>query len=223
MSTDGAARRVLDIEGNLRQYLADRDDPTGRYASFDYCFNYFQEQRETSGVTSLVESDQLQTSCLQLGFYLASWGMFRGSAELLSRSAKCFVPVLEAIVDAPPEVWKIDAGAYSPEAIDTLLGVGRTIGRVLPGGQSPTLVTKTMLGVFGCVPAFDNYFRKGFGVWSFGRKALGMINAFYERHGEVIERHRVPTWDFEKARLSERRYTRAKVIDMIFFIEGARS
>ena len=109
--------RVLDAEANLRHYLADRDNPTGRYASFDYCFNYFKAQREAAGAGSLIDPGRLQTSCLQLGFYLASWGMFRGSAELLTRSVKCFVPAVETIVDAPPEVWDINADRYEQERI----------------------------------------------------------------------------------------------------------
>ena len=45
--------------------------------------------------------------------------------------------------------------------------IGRALGWVLPGGHSDTLVTKTMLGVFGCVPAFDSYFRRGIGTSGF--------------------------------------------------------
>jgi hypothetical protein len=37
----------------------------------------------------------------------------------------------------------------------------------------------------------------------------------------VIDRCRVATLDFETGTASNRRYTRAKVIDMIFFVEGA--
>ena len=46
--------------------------PENRYASFDYCYRYFR----------CSTSDQLladmEKSCLTVGFYLASWGMFRG-------------------------------------------------------------------------------------------------------------------------------------------------
>jgi len=43
-------------------------------------------------------------------------------------------------------------------------------------------------------------------------------------HGidELIERNRVPTLDFATGSDTERRYSRAKVIDMIFFVEGSR-
>ncbi len=110
----------LNIEGNLRTYLGDRT-PTARYTSFDYCFNYFQSAREESRLSELVQGPQLQLSCLQLGFYLASWGMFRGKAELLQRSVKTFVPVVEAVASAPAEIWDIDADRYTEATITLIL------------------------------------------------------------------------------------------------------
>ncbi len=96
----------------------------------------------------------------------------------------------------------------------------RRITAALPNGASDILLTKIMLGTFGCVPAFDTYFKKGFGVSTFGRKALRKIGEFYTANAEVIERNRVQTLDFVSGVDTERRYTRAKVIDMIFFVAG---
>jgi hypothetical protein len=76
------------------------------------------------------------------------------------------------------------------------------------------------LGVFGCVPAFDTYFRRGFGAWKSGRTALLRVAQFYSSNAEVVERYRVPTLEFDTSVESPRRYTRAKVIDMNFFIVG---
>jgi hypothetical protein len=53
------------------------------------------------------------------------------------------------------------------------------------------LVTKTMLGVFGCVPAFDQYFKLGFGTATFGSRALIKIGDYYERHEAVLDRLQV--------------------------------
>ncbi len=72
------------------RYLSDRD-PGARYASFDYCFNHFQEHR--TAVAEWGEPAGMEVSCLHLGFYLASWGMLRGSAELLQRSVRHLVPL----------------------------------------------------------------------------------------------------------------------------------
>ncbi len=47
------------------------------------------------------------------------------------------------------------------------------------------------------------------------------ISAYLDRdNASVIDQHRVPTLDFDTGTETARRYTRAKVIDMIFFVEG---
>lgn len=207
----------MDIEANLDVYLGARR-PTERYTSFDYCFNHFQNRRGRA--TDLTLAGELELSCLHLGFYLASWGMLRGSSVLLRRSIKHYTPLIEAIASCPDDIWSIDAHCYDADTVDLLLATARHIRAALPEGASDILVTKVMLGVFGCVPAFDTYFKKGFGVWTFGRKSLGKVANFYEANADVIDRHLVPTLDFATGQPTELRYTRAKVIDMIFFVQG---
>jgi hypothetical protein len=209
----------MDIEGNLRAYLGARE-PSARYTSFDYCFNYFQEHRERNRLPALLSDEALQLSCLHLGFYLASWGMLRGSSELLQRSVRAFVPVIEVIATSPPEIWETDADVYRDGSCPAVFQVAQQIRAALSNAASDTLITKIMLGTFGCVPAFDTYFKKGFGAWTFGPKALRGIGEFYGANSEVIERHRVETLDFASGAPTGRRYTRAKVIDMIFFVAG---
>jgi hypothetical protein len=219
---------MVDIEGNLRAYLhgaagsAGRQ-PNARYASFDFCYNYFQSFGESGNPTVLANADHLQESCLQLGFYLASWGMLRGKADLLRRSARYLVPVIEAVASAERPLWRIDVDRYTDASIEQLLMFADRIRRAMPGarrGASDTLVTKIMLGVFGSVPAFDRYFTQGLGVSTLCPRNLKRVGAFYQEHAEVIDRHRVPTLDFAKGEPTSRLYTRAKVIDMVFFIEG---
>ena len=77
-----------------------------------------------------------------------------------------------------------------------------------------------MLGVYGSVPAFDRNFKKGFGVSTFGPMSLRRIAAFYEDNADVIDAHRILTLDFATGAETTLRYTRAKVIDIVFFIEG---
>jgi hypothetical protein len=215
------SRADADIDANVTEYLGARRDTT-RYASFDYCFNYFRSFHDAGEVAALASSEHLQMSCLQLGFYLASWGMFRGKADLLNHSAKRLAPVVVAVAAASAAIWDVDADDYGPDVQTLLFDVAGDLRRALPGGQSQTLVTKTMLGVFGCVPAFDRFFRVGFGAAKFGPKALRAIEAYYRANAEAIDRHRVATLNFATGTPTERTYTAAKVIDMVFFVEGAR-
>jgi hypothetical protein len=214
-----ALRDGVDIAVHATRYLQGRGD-TARYASFDYCFNYFQSFHDENRTTALTEAGQVETSCLQLGFYLASWGMFRGKAALLQHSAKSLGPAVRVVADAPEAVWRADADDYSPPVRAALTKVYRELRASLPGGQSQTLVTKTMLGVFGCVPAYDRYFRDAFGAATFGPKSLAGLEMYYRANADAIDVYRVPTIDFSTGADSNRPYTRAKVIDMVFFTKG---
>ena len=116
----------IDIEANLTRYLGERA-PTDRYASFDYCFNYFQSHLEDNRLPALADESGMQVSCLHLGFYLASWGMYRGSSVRLRRSLKYLAPVVAVIANSPREVWLCDANQYSDEMCSLLLDVGRRL------------------------------------------------------------------------------------------------
>lgn len=210
--------REVDIEAAVGSYLRDRQ-PTARYASFDYCFNHFQSHR--AAVATWGEPVGMEVSCLHLGFYLASWGMLRGSSELLQRSVRHLVPLVETIADAPAELWDLDLDGYDDVGIDLLYRAALNVRRALqPVDASDILVTKVMLGTFGCVPAFDTYFKKGFGVSTFSRRSLRLIEQFYRANSSRIDTLRRPTLDFTTGQPTTRLYTRAKIVDMVFFIEG---
>ena len=94
---------TVDIAGNLEKYHGGLN-AQARYASFDYCFNYFQEAREAEDTARLAGDEYLHLSCLQLGFYLASRGMLRGSNGPLQRSIRRLVPVVEQIAGEPGSI-----------------------------------------------------------------------------------------------------------------------
>jgi hypothetical protein len=77
-----------------------------------------------------------------------------------------------------------------------------------------------MLGVFGCIPAFDRFFRLGFGRAVLDYATLTRISDFYLANENVLEGRQVCTFDFATGRDTTRRYPQAKIIDMIFFQEG---
>lgn len=212
----------MSIERNVEEYLGSRD-PTARYSSFDYCFNYFQAANDRDETDALASPERAEESCLQLGFYLASWGMLRASSPLLQRSVRTLETTIQAITEVPRALWNLDVDAYGDDhSLDLVLDSAGRLRRSFAHGASDILVTKVMLGVFGCVPAFDTYFKRGLGASTFGRKSLRKVRDFYLENAETVDSYRVPTLDFLSGRSTGRRYTRAKVIDMNFFIEGSR-
>lgn len=209
----------VDPVANTGRYIEGRQSPSARYASWDHCYNYFATALEEGWHSDLASPDHLQTSCLQLGFYLASWGMYRGKAALLKQSSHGLAKVVEVVAKTDASVWNMDVENYSDESIRELLVLSRQIRQALPGGGTDTLVTKVMLGVYGNVPAFDRFFRSGFGSFSLGVASLEKVKTYFDSYKDLIADVRPETIDFQ-GKSTGRLYTQAKVIDMIFFVEG---
>jgi hypothetical protein len=138
---------TIDIDANLAAFLTYRT-PEARYASFDYCFNYFQEARESGDTTRLADKEHRMLSCLQLGFFLASWGKMRGSGDLYQRSVRDLLPVVEMIASEPVSTWEFDAHCLATHTQE-VLALGHRVRDAFMIPASDVLVTKTMLGVFG--------------------------------------------------------------------------
>lgn len=213
--------RKMNISDNIKNYLKE-SSPYERYLSFDYCYNYFHEFYEQGNIKAIASSTNVQISCLQIGFFLASWGMLRGNA-LRQKSVKHYEKLISVIAKMPKSYWEIDLDTYSDEKILLLLEIYKQISDCLGENPSPTLVTKTMLGVFGNVPALDRYFCKGFDVKKkFDYSLLEQISDFYQANKEEFDTHRIKTTDFSTGKETTRFYTKAKLIDMVGFIEGIK-
>jgi hypothetical protein len=216
-------RESAEITKNVQSYLGSRGVDE-RFSSFDYCYNYFAGVHEAGPAVTLHSDEQMELSCLQLGFYLASWGMYRGSGQLIRHSARRLERTLEVIATSPEEIWSIDAGDYSDHHQQLIMSVGEALRETLPGSATDTLVTKIMLGVFGCVPALDSFFVRGFGISSskpLRLKTLAAIGEYAASHADELRNQSVNTLDFASGSETSRRYTTAKIIDMVFFVHGS--
>ncbi|MCF8373416.1 MAG: hypothetical protein K9H64_17490 [Bacteroidales bacterium] len=212
-----------DIELVIDNYKS-KLKPNDRYSSFDYCYNYF---RTTNDLTKDIEK-----SCLVLGFYLASWGMFRGSSFLLQKSVKHFEPAILCIATFDKSVWEIDVDCYDDNNIQTIIKIYKNIKICLINNNNSdlTLITKILLGVFGFIPAFDNNFCVAFRAISDGQcgfrklniKSLSFIKAFYESNKNTIDRLSSETYttDFITGKKTTINYPKAKIIDMYGFTAG---
>ncbi|RKY36479.1 MAG: hypothetical protein DRP78_03505 [Candidatus Omnitrophota bacterium] len=103
----------MDIKKSINQLLAGSGKNKGRkpnekYASFDFCYNYFYSFYKGNKFSELANKNNLQMSCLQISFYLSSWGMLRGSSFLLEKSLKNYTELIIAISKMNPTLWEID-------------------------------------------------------------------------------------------------------------------
>ena len=211
-----------DIVSVIEDYKS-KSKPEDRYTSFDYCYNYFRTK------TNL--NQDVEKSCLVLGFYLASWGMYRGSSFLLKRSVKHLQRTIEYINTRNKSDWEIDVDNYTEENMETIINIYRDIKKllILNGNTDLTLITKVLLGVFGFVPAFDTNFCNTFRELSKGmcgyrrlnKISLGYINNFYQANKYSIDNLAQYTFtkDFYSGKDTIINYPKAKIIDMYGFNE----
>src|SRR5882724_6433307 len=115
--------KPIDIDGCIAEFMSGSNGgknkgrkPTERYASFDYCYNHFQSFRERGDVSSLAAKEHLAESCLHVAWYLASWGMLRGSSHLLEKSLRAYEPLIAGIAKFDPRVWEIDVNRYDQQS-----------------------------------------------------------------------------------------------------------
>ncbi|HRE41994.1 MAG TPA: DUF2442 domain-containing protein [Ignavibacteria bacterium] len=215
------------IEENINLYLNGFGKFNGReeferFSSFDYCYNYFQSFKNKMEIISNIN---IEKSCLQLGFYLASWGMYRNT-DLLNKSIKIYKDFLKFIIDEKNSyLWKLDINEYNNENINKLLEFIYKFKTNFSDKLiiSDTLISKIMLGVFGNIPAFDRNFKKGFGFSKINFNNLTKINNFYLSNKQLIDnyKNKIKTLSFSNNEKNFN-YPIAKIIDMIGFIEGIK-
>lgn len=216
------------VEGFLRSDDGRSPEEYRRERSWDFCFNYFQDNdTPTQG---------MELSCLQLGYYLASWGMLRGSSYLFRETnARHYRAAIEIIERYNPEMREIDQQPFGDADAQKLIlaAVADLTGALLPkGGASRTLVSKVMMGTWGTIPSFDTYFVKGFrslaetkdkaAFNTIRSRSLTLLGEFYEQNrteiDSVMEQH--TTLDFHTGEFTDRPLSRAKIIDMFGFYTG---
>ena len=106
--------RQNDIEIIIKEFNS-KFGQTDRYSSFDYCYNYFLTTKDLT--------KDIEKSCLTLGFYLASWGMYRGSSFLLQKSVKYLEPTIKYIAGIDKSIWNIDVDNYDSQTIKEIIKV----------------------------------------------------------------------------------------------------
>jgi hypothetical protein len=210
---------AVTIHEKIHAYYCGMAGAHHRYRSWEHCFQYFH--RSTPQAIAM-DRDH---AALQLGFYLASWGMYRGSSFLLQHAYTAHLSAIDQVV-APrfSILWDQEFGARDEDLnlvpiIDSAIQGVR--GSYEPfGNATDTLVTKVILGTFGCLPACDRYFIDGFKTAGFSYSRLS--SKFIER---ILQFSRANLLELreEQARIERVggiRYPLMKLVDMYFWQIG---
>ncbi len=190
-----------------------------RYASFDYCYNYFYSFYEKNNIHEIWNKENIEKSCLHLWFYLASWWMMRWSSFLLQKSLFNFKTLIENIsINSNRIYWEIDIDNYTDENIDHLLNLKKIIIESFwENKPSDTLITKIMLWIFWNIPAFDRFFKNWLKINSVNKNNLYKVKKKYLLNKNEIDNLKIKTLDFFTWEYTSIFYTKAKIIDMYGF------
>ena len=197
-----------------------RTNANGRSRSWEHCYRVFRDARTDP-------SPDYDYLSLHLAFYLASWGMYRGSSFLLQKDYKVLTPIVEKVLK--PEYDCLFglacADLRESEVQDRLEKLSDYIaahfqpirdevaGRKVASSVSPVLVTKILMGTLGCVPAYDRFFQDGakyLGLEhnSYKENSLLELADFYEAYNDRLEEAR------RGMRTDDLVYPQMKLLDM---------
>lgn len=212
----------------LKYHSLVNDDEHHRYKSWEHCFRFFQQN-----YNRLHREEILDHSSLQIGFYLASWGMLRGSSFLFQKDYLVHKYFLKAVVADKANICYLAHESKRYLEPNDIKGIDELIektklaysenikfvnGEIQEINVTDTLASKILLGVYGNVPAYDRYFKEALSLFgirtSFDEESLLQLVEFYKKHFSEFDSFR------SNYRTDDYYYPPMKLIDMFFFQVG---
>jgi hypothetical protein len=197
-------------------------DPFHRSKSWDNCHQAFSE----------VHSPEVLA--LHLGFYLASWGMYRGSSGLLQKNHLVHIGAVEILSQEKYQGLKCGPDQeVNSLSVDRILELKSALkehykvisfekekGATKNISPTDTLISKVLLGALGCVPAYDRFFidglkDKGMSHFKFQADSLEALFRFIKEHETDI----VGCQKYIKGK-NLKHYPVMKIVDMYFWQIG---
>jgi hypothetical protein len=215
----------MSIGATVEKYYGKaRGDIPWRYRSWEHCFDYFRRVTPNG-----IQADR-HHAALQLGFYLASWGMYRGSTFALQYDYTIHLGIVDCL--ASPEftpLWQEEFGCTDEDihllptisdSIKAITQAYRPFAKALDKNISDTLVTKVLLGTMGCLPACDELFKLGFCASGF---SYSYLNQKFVKRVFTFCRDNCDELRAEQERINQSspvHYPLMKIVDMYFWQIG---
>ncbi|CAL65653.1 hypothetical protein [Christiangramia forsetii] len=178
-----------------------------RYNSWQHCYEAFGKDN--------LDTDTL---ALHLGFYLASWGMYRGSSQLLQNDYKVHLEPVNILnsykhlrCNQNYEITLFNL----PKILELIKELSIYYDKKHNITPTDTLISKIILGTLGCLPAYDRFFIDGvkqleLKSTTLKEKSLRELFKFIESNEEELK----------NLKTIYPQYTQMKFIDMYFWQLG---
>nr|DAD85489.1 MAG TPA: hypothetical protein [Siphoviridae sp. ctDcW16] len=182
----------------VEKYINELHTDNHRYLSWEHCYKAFGNSENS-----------IDYLALHLAFYLASWGMYRGSTTLLKKDYKVHYEVVKLIKPV----------ALNRESIKSLTEIQGLMHKIFQEYDkvsvkaSKTLQTKILLGTLGCFPALDRFFIDGWNLTFESNPTDENIFSFVQENISEIE-------NCQKIIGRNMIYPPMKIVDMYFWQKG---
>ncbi|MGN0488624.1 MAG: hypothetical protein ACI4HO_05140 [Ruminococcus sp.] len=209
---------IEDAIDAIKKYHYSIDGEYTRYKSWEHCYNAFKKYRH--------DEEKTEFLCMHLSCFMASWGMLRGS-KLIEYDYFIHKDFVTEISNSKYDRLYNDSFENNDlinELVDLinklyLRKISKKAMITEYDRLSDTFVTKILLGVFGCVPAYDRYFKSAVSYYkvcsqNFNEHTLIDLYSFYNLYFEEFENLRK---QFANEGVY---YTPMKLIDMCFWQLG---
>lgn len=168
--------------------------PDGRYKSWEYCFDFFQHK---------FKQKNWDLASLMLAFYLASWGMYRGSSFLLQYTYTIHIEPLKIIFSQRYRILR-EKKILQDSEISLLFQLVNELqdfylkkhhnirpSIVSKDQVSETLISKILMGVLGNIPAYDRFVKAGLKKSKISHRmsptSYNQLVNFYHKHYKEIK------------------------------------
>lgn len=185
------------------------NDEFSRFKSWEYCFEKFGVYKKIKNGEDYSTNDRKEEEelALHLSFYLASWGMYRGSTFLINKSYKININVVNEIKEFINKNKKMLKEYYeinSKESLNNFIENGDDFFQRIEdlGNEicdiygdvynvTDTLKTKIIMGTLGITPAYDNYFIEGLKELNinknFNKESIKACYLYYKENWDKFE------------------------------------
>lgn len=229
------------------KYINDlNQDENHRYRSWEHCYKQFNDARKLNNPQD--DEELVDYLSLHLGFYLASTGMYRGTSFLMFKDYKFHKEIVELLLspvyaDLYGIQWTdlsiekrnyylsllFDKNGLVEEITNTYNSLksqptqNRSKIKINEQEVSKALISKILLGTLGCVPAFEQNFKRitskiNKGYAKFYAKSIDNLIDFYVENQNKLEEIRTKINNDKNHHIVE--YPQMKIIDMIFWQLG---
>lgn len=207
-----------------------QQNPSHRFKSWELCHNEFLKYKDAE-----MNDDLINHLSLNLTAYLASWGMYRASSFLLQDYAYTVHNNAVRILMQYPELFSIDPIKDKDKYLNLILGENGVYNKLeehysalrdkvrnTDSSLSKTLVTKILLGCYGCMPAYDRFFISGLSEHKIPQSKQGRPNL--EALVDYLYNNNEMTKNLQNIKQClnsyNQNYTFMKLVDMYFWQVG---